>query len=272
MKLDGKVALVTGGGRGIGRGIALMLAKEGADVAIADAEVLDSPKNQYGTKEIKGYSAALKVVEDLKALGRKAIAINADVSKSDQVQAMIKRTVEELGSIDILVNNAGAITISTTEELEEEAWDLVMDVNAKGTFLCSKAVIPYMKKKRWGRIINVASIAGKRGTATLPHYCASKHAIVGFTNALAKELAQTGITVNAICPGIVRTQMWDLLAEAWRRPGESWEESFKRSVESMIPQGVEQTPEDMAKLTLFFIYSDHVTGQAINVDGGAVEH
>lgn len=272
MKLDGKVALVTGGGRGIGRGIALALAKEGADVAIADAEVLDSPKNQYGTKEIKGYSAALKVAEEIKALGRRAIAINADVSKSDQVQAMVKRTVEELGSIDILVNDAGAITISTTEELEEEAWDLVMNVNAKGTFLSSKAVIPYMKKKGWSRIINVASIAGKRGTPTLPHYCASKHAVVGFTNTLAKELAQTGITVNAICPGIVRTQMWDLLAEAWRRPGESWEESFKRSVESMIPQAVEQTPEDMGKLALFFIYSDHVTGQAINVDGGSVEH
>ena len=272
MSLEGKIAIVTGGGRGIGRGIALALAKEGADIAIVEAEVLDSPYNHYGTKEIKGYTAAQDAIKEIKALGRRAIAINADVSKSDQVTQAVKRTVDELGSIDILVNAAGVITVSNVENLEEEEWDLTMNVNAKGVFLFSKAVIPHMKKNKWGRIINVSSIAGKSGFPGLPHYSASKFAVVGFTNSLAKELAKDNITVNAICPGIVRTQMWTLLAEVWKQPGETWEESFARNIANMIPQGVEQTPEDMAKLALFFIYSEHVTGQSVNVDGGSMAY
>lgn len=270
MSLEGKVAIVTGGGRGIGRGIALALAKEGANVAIVEAEVLDSSFNHYGTKEVKGYSAAQEVAKEIRALGRRAIAINADVSKSGKVAQAVKQTIDELGSIDILVNAAGVVSVSTVESMEEEAWDLTMNVNAKGVFLFSKAVIPYMKQRKWGRIINVASIAGKSGFPGLPHYCASKFAVVGFTNSLAKELARDNITVNAICPGIVRTQMWTLLADVWKMPGESWDKSFARNVSAMIPQGVEQTPEDMAKLALFFVYSDHVTGQSVNVDGGSM--
>ncbi|MBP8675172.1 MAG: SDR family NAD(P)-dependent oxidoreductase, partial [Acetomicrobium sp.] len=156
--------------------------------------------------------------------------------------------------------------------LEEEAWDLTMNVNTKGVFLFSKAVIPHMKKNKWGRIINVSSIAGKSGFPGLPHYSASKFAVVGFTNSLAKELAKDNITVNAICPGIVRTQMWTLLADVWKQPGETWDESFARNIATMIPQGIEQTPEDMAKLALFFIYSEHVTGQSVNVDGGSMAY
>jgi meso-butanediol dehydrogenase/(S,S)-butanediol dehydrogenase/diacetyl reductase len=270
MSLEGKVTIVTGGGRGIGRGIALALAREGADVAIVEAEILDSSFNHYGTKEIKGYTAAQEVAKEIRALGRRAIAINADVSKSGQVAQAVKQTIDELGSIDILVNAAGVVSVSTVENMEEEAWDLTMNVNAKGVFLFSKAVIPFMKQRKWGRIINIASIAGKSGFPGLSNYCASKFAVVGFTNSLAKELARDNITVNAICPGIVRTQMWTLLADVWKMPGESWDESYVRNVSAMIPQGVEQTPEDMAKLALLFVYSEHVTGQSVNVDGGSM--
>ena len=269
MSLEGKVAIVTGGGRGIGRGIALALAEEGANVAIVEAEVLDSSFNHYGTKEIKGYSAAQEVAKKIKSLGRRAIAINADVSKSGQVAQAVKQTIDELGSIDILVNAAGVVSVSAVENMEEEAWDLTMNVNAKGLSIFEGGH-SHMKQRKWGRIINVASIAGKSGFPGLPHYCASKFAVVGFTNSLAKELARDNITVNAICPGIVRTQMWTLLADVWKMPGESWDKSFARNVSAMIPQGVEQTPEDMAKLALFFVYSDHVTGQSVNVDGGSM--
>lgn len=272
MKLEGKVALVTGAGRGIGRGIALALAEEGADIAVADTDRLDSAYNQYGAKEVNGYQAALKVVEEIKALGRRAIAIEADVTKWDQVQAMVKRTVDELGRIDISVHNAGVINVAPVEAMEEEAFDITFDVNVKGVFLCCKAVIPQMKQQGGGRIINTASIGGKSAFPTLAHYCASKFAVVGFTNGLAKELARDNITVNAICPGIVRTAMWDLLADLWKQPGETVEESWQRNVDTLIPQGRAQTPADMGALAVFFATNDNVTGQAINIDGGYELH
>jgi meso-butanediol dehydrogenase/(S,S)-butanediol dehydrogenase/diacetyl reductase len=275
MKLEGKVALVTGAGRGIGRGIALALAGEGADIAVVETDRLDSAFNQYSVKEINGYQSAQKVVKEIEALGRRAIAIEADVTKWDQVQAAVKQTIEELGQVDILVNNAGVVSITPVDEMEEEAWDITMGVNAKGVFLCSKAVIPHMKQRGGGKIINTASIAGKNGFGTLVHYCASKFAVVGFTNALAKELAGDNITVNAICPGIIPTQMWmgsGMLADAWKQPGESTEESYKRILGEIIPQGRGQTPEDMGALAVYFATSDNVTGQAHNVDGGTELH
>lgn len=272
MKLEGKVALVTGGGRGIGRGIALALAAEGADVAIVETDMLDSHYNQYRSPEVNGFYGAQKVAEEIKGLGRNAIAIKADVSKWEQVQAMVKETLDEFGRIDILVNNAGVVHVSAVEEMEEEAWDLTLDVNVKGTFLGCKAVIPHMKKGGGGKIINVASIAGKNGFGTLTHYTASKFAVVGFTNALAKELARENITVNAICPGIVRTQMWDYLADLWKNPGETIEESWQRNLNTIIPQGRDQTPEDMGALAVYFATADNVTGQAANVDGGTELH
>lgn len=256
MKLQGKVAIVTGAGRGIGQGIAMALAQEGADLAIADLNEAN----------------ARRVADDIRALGRRAIAMAVDVTSWDQIQGLVGRTVEELGSVDISVNCAGVISIAPVESLSEEAWDLCMNVNTKGTFLGCKAVLPQMKRQGGGKIINVASIAGKEGFPTLAHYCASKFAVVGFTNSLAKEVARDNITVNAICPGIVRTYMWDYLADQWKQPEESVEESWVRHQLTLIPQGRAQTPEDMGALALFFATADNMTGQSVNFDGGFTFH
>ncbi len=259
MKLKGRVALVTGGGRGIGRGIVMSLAQEGCDVAVVDLNLEN----------------AQRVAEEVKGLGQQAVALKADVSKWDQVQSMVTQTVDQLGKIDIAVNNAGVISIKSVEELSEEDWDYVNDINIKGVFLCCKAQMQAMKGNGWGRIINMASIAGKEGFPDLAHYSASKFAVVGFTNALAKELKRTGITVNAICPGIVPTDMWygpNGLAEKWKLPGETMDESWKRHQDILIPQGEGQTPEDMGQLAIYFATAAHVTGQAVNVDGGFTFH
>lgn len=146
------------------------------------------------------------------------------------------------------------------------------NVNAKGTFLCCKAVIPHLKQRGGGKFINMSSIAGKNGFANFALYCASKFAVVGFTNSLAKELARDNITVNAICPGVIRTKMWDYLADQLKKPGESIEESWKRHVEAMNPQGRPQPPEGMGALAVYFATDDNVTGQAVNVDGGVMLH
>lgn len=270
--LDGKVALITGGARGIGRGIALVLAKAGADVAIADIEKISSSAQQYGTAMIGGLTAAQNTVEEIAALGRRSIAIRADVSKKEDVLRMEEDTRRQLGALNILVCNAGVVSLSSVETMSEENWDLTFAVNVKGVFLSCQAVIPAMKAGGGGCIINIASIAGKNGNALMSHYCASKFAVVGFTNALAKELAPDNIRVNAICPGILRTQMWEYLADSGKRAGETKEQAWQRVTETMIPLGRPQTPEDIGQLALYLTLAENVTGQAINVDGGMELH
>lgn len=267
MKLEKKVAVVTGGGRGIGRGIALALAREGADIAVVEADNLDSAFNQYNTKEIRGFAEAQNVVGEVTKLGRKAVALKADVSKWNQIKAAVDRAAAELGRLDIMVNCAGVVHVGPLEELEEEDWTLTFDVNVKGTFFGSKAAIPHMKTSG-GCIINLASIAGKTGLPNFSLYCASKHAVVGFNHSLAKELVPYNITVNAICPGIVWTQMWVYLAEIMQQPGDTLKQSYERAIAGFIPQNREQTPEDMGALAVYFATNPNVTGQAINVDGG----
>jgi meso-butanediol dehydrogenase / (S,S)-butanediol dehydrogenase / diacetyl reductase len=254
--LKGQVAVVTGGARGIGRGIALTLARAGADVLLAD--LLDE--------------ALAQTAKEVQELGRRVLTCKVDVTQAAQIDGMIARAISELGGLDILVNCAGVISIHPVAELSERDWDFVMDVNAKGTFLGCKAALPHLLTQKRGRIINVASIAGKEGFPNLAHYSASKFAVVGFTNALAKEVAREGITVNAICPGIVRTYMWDRLSDEWKNEGESVEQSWQRHQLALIPQGRAQTPEDMGRLALFFATMDNVTGQSVNVDGGFTFH
>jgi meso-butanediol dehydrogenase/(S,S)-butanediol dehydrogenase/diacetyl reductase len=272
MKLLGKVALVTGGARGIGRGIALALAGEGADVAIADVDRVASGAHHYGSAELSGYRAATAVVEQVEALRRRAVAINADVTQWAQVKSAVDQTIERLGGLDIVVCNAGVVHISAVETMSEEAWDLTMDVNVKGVFLTCKAALPHLKQRPGSCIINVASVAGKNGQPGMAHYCASKFAVVGFTNALAKEVARSDVRVNAICPGILRTQMWEYLADTFKAPQETKEQSWQRFVGSMIPQGRAQTPEDIGQLAVYLATAPNVTGQAINLDGGMEMH
>lgn len=255
MELQGKVALVTGGGRGIGQGIALALAGAGADVAVADLDL----------------AIAEETAAKVEATGRRSLAISVNVAQPDSVRAMVEKVEAELGGLDIAVNNAGIISIQSIEELTAEDFDRIMAVNAKGVFLCTQAAVRVMRPRRWGRIINVASIAGKIGFPDLSHYTASKFAVIGFTNAVAKEVALDGITVNALCPGIVGTGMWrgeDGLAGRWREEGESEEASWARHQKTLLPQGVAQTPEDMGQLAVYLACAEHVTGQAIAVDGG----
>ncbi len=255
MELKGKVALVTGGGRGIGQGIALALAGAGVDVAVADLD----------------QTIAEETAAKVEAAGRRSVAISVNVAQPDSVRAMVEKVEAELGGLDIAVNNAGIISIQSIEELTAEDFDRIMAVNAKGVFLCTQAAVRVMRPRRWGRIINVASIAGKIGFPDLSHYTASKFAVIGFTNAVAKEVALDGITVNALCPGIVGTGMWrgeDGLAGRWREEGESEEASWARHQKTLLPQGVAQTPEDMGQLAVYLACAEHVTGQAIAVDGG----
>jgi meso-butanediol dehydrogenase/(S,S)-butanediol dehydrogenase/diacetyl reductase len=272
MKLAGRTALVTGGGRGIGRGIALALAREGADVAIAEVDHVASAAQHYGDAALGGLAAARATAREIEALGRRAVAIEADVTVGAQVERMVGETVERLGGLDVLVCNAGVVHIAPVETMTEEAFDLTMAVNVKGVFLACRAALPVLRGRPHACIINVASVAGKNGAPGMAHYCASKFAVVGFTNALAKEVASAGVRVNAICPGILRTQMWEYLAERLKRPGESKEEAWQRFVGTLIPLARPQTPEDVGALAVYLATAENVTGQAINVDGGMELH
>jgi meso-butanediol dehydrogenase / (S,S)-butanediol dehydrogenase / diacetyl reductase len=190
--LSGQVALVTGGGRGIGAGIAQSLARAGADVVIADVTA----------------ALANEGSEAIKAIGRKSAAIVVDVREQKSVQAMVDSIEKQFGKLDIAVNNAGIVSLGAIAELTVPQWDEVMNVNLRGVFLCTQAEVALMRKKKYGRIINTSSIAGKVGFPNLSHYSATKFGVIGFTNAVAKEVAKEGITVNAVCPGIVGTGMW----------------------------------------------------------------
>ena len=255
MTLQGKVALVTGAHRGIGKGIALQMAKAGADIVAADLSMDDLAETR----------------EAVEKEGRKCLCIEVDVKKKDQITAMVAQTVKDMKSLDIAVNNAGVITINPVADLSEEEWDHVNDVNIKGVFLCCQAEIGPMRQQKSGRIINIASVAGKIGFPQLAHYSATKFAVVGFSNGLAKEVAQEGITVNALCPGIVETGMWrgeEGLAGRWKEEGETEEQSWDRHQKTLLPQGEAQTADDMGHLAVYLANAAHVTGQAIAVDGG----
>ncbi|WP_254546613.1 SDR family NAD(P)-dependent oxidoreductase [Halomarina pelagica] len=263
--LEGAVSIVTGAGGQIGEGIALELAGAGSDVVVADVNALETEYNQQSSREVGGATRAQEVADRVEERGRRAHVVECDVTKDDQVRAMVEETVSEFGRLDVLVNNAGIITVAPVEEMAEEEWDSVMDVNVKGVFLPSRAAIPHLRESA-GSIVNTASIAGSIGAAGLGHYCASKHAVLGLTKSLALELAPDNVTVNAICPGIVDTPMWERVLTP------TLEESYEETVERVIPLGRDQTPEDMGRLAVFYATNRNVTGQALAVDGGILQN
>jgi 3-oxoacyl-[acyl-carrier protein] reductase len=225
-------AIVTGSGRGIGKATALLLAKKGFDVVVTartEKEILETKKE----------------VDDI---GRRAIAVKADVSSSKDVERLVKETVKNFGRIDVLVNNAGILIQKKLHEMSEKEWDDTIDINLKGVFLCSKAVIPYMIKQRGGTIVNISSGAGKTGFANIAAYCASKFGVIGLTESMAKELAKYNITVVAICPGPVATKM---------------QEQFAGPSYKLVKHFMQQ-PEDVAEFVWKAVQGKYSSGEAVD--------
>ena len=271
MELRDKIAIVTGGARGIGKGMALALARQGAHVAVADLYTSSRGTAGYAFSTEQEVS---QTVGELTALGVRAIGVPVDVTQWGQVQELMESVTQRLGPIDILYNNAGVIDTGLVVETTEAQWDAMMQVNVKGVFLCCKAVAPGMMARRQGRIINTASIAGKRGNARAAAYCASKFAVVGFTQAFAHEMAPHNITVNAVCPGILGTAMWldHLIDRRVEHMGDDRQATFAQYASSLMPLGRPQTPEDIGEAVVYLARADNVTGIALNVAGGLVMH
>lgn len=252
MLLKDRVAIVTGGAKGMGRGIALKFAEEGCDVVV-------------NALHIEG---AQKVAEEIKATGRKAIAIKADITKSAEVQEMVDRTISEFGKIDILVNNAGGVSGAegTIDAVTEEQWDKIIELNLKGAFICCKAVVPHMKKRKYGKIINLSSMGAVHPSVSVLHYHAAKAGILGLTCNLTFELAPFNIYVNVIIPGPILTPFWEPVTAGMQ----DREAFFTALAKKEIPLGRIGTPEDIAGPALFLAseLSSYVSGQTIYVAGG----
>lgn len=263
MRLAGKVAIVTGGAQGIGRGIALCMAREGADIAVADLKV-DGARN---------------VAEEVAALGRQAIVVKTDVSRQTEFEILYETVRKDLGKIDILVNNAGTACPPGnpfTKNVEED-WDRVWAVNVKSIFFACKAIAPYFIERQYGKVVNIASIAGTMNSPNMPPYSVSKMGVVTFTKIVAKEMAQHNVNVNAICPGILWTQFWQETAERLASAGGAFagmapRAVFDNRVNAIIPMKREQTPEDIGCAAVFLASDEarNITGQALHVDGGVV--
>jgi meso-butanediol dehydrogenase / (S,S)-butanediol dehydrogenase / diacetyl reductase len=256
-RFEGKTVVITGGSRGIGAAIARRFAREGANVLVSANE-----------------AAATTFAADIVAQGGKAAAFVADVAKKAEVVALYDEAERLYGSIDVSVQNAGVITIAKIEAMTEAEWDKIMDVNTKGVFLCCQEAIRRIRRHgRGGRLINTASGQARQGFIYTPHYAASKFGVVGVTQSLAKEVAKEKITVNAMCPGIIDTEMWAYNDQAWGKllgdykPGELMAEWVRN-----IPMGRAGSGDDVAGLVAFLASDDagYITGQTINVDGGLI--
>ncbi|WP_377295254.1 SDR family NAD(P)-dependent oxidoreductase [Rhizobium sp. SG2393] len=249
MREQTRTVLVTGASRGIGKAIAIGMARRGYDVAINDIE--------------RQKDVISEVAREIEALGRRALVVLADVSSKADVERMAKAVQDAFGHLDAIVNNAGILISGDVEGLKEESWDSVMDVNAKGTFLVIQSLLPMMKARQYGRIVNIASIGGKHGAPEQAHYSASKAAVMGFTRVLAQEVGVDGITANCVCPGIILTDMGrvNLDDPAVRK---SWQDKT-----AMRRIG---DPEDVVGAVAFLASDDaaFITGQSLNVDGGIV--
>ena len=263
MDVNGKVALVTGAARGIGKAISIQLAKEGAQVIATDIN-----EDDLG-----------ETYDELIGVGNKCLILKLDVTNQDSVDSAVKNIIDEFSSIDILVNNAGTIGARGWEERDvpdESDWDAIYAVNLKGMVKITEAVIPTMKSNRRGKIINMSSITGRLGTVTSPPYGVSKAGVINLTQAWALEFAEFSINVNAICPGLLWTPMWQRIANRWSLDEEKWKgytprEIFDATIKDRIPLQREQTPEDIACAVAFLAsdYAHNITGQALNVNGGS---
>ncbi|WP_455582156.1 3-oxoacyl-[acyl-carrier-protein] reductase [Dysosmobacter sp.] len=244
MNFSGKTALVTGGSRGIGRAVCLELAKGGANVALCYAG---------------NASAAQETVSACQALGAKALAVRCNVAKSQEVSAFVETAISAFGSVHILVNNAGITRDGLLMTMKEDAFDAVVETNLKGAFLCMKAVARPMMRQRYGRIVNLSSVVGLRGNAGQVNYAASKAGVIGMTKSLAKELASRGVTVNAVAPGFIETDMTAAMPDA-----------AKAATLASIPMGRLGAAEDVARTAAFLSSEEaaYITGQVLAVDGG----
>jgi 3-oxoacyl-[acyl-carrier protein] reductase/meso-butanediol dehydrogenase/(S,S)-butanediol dehydrogenase/diacetyl reductase len=274
--LNGKVAVVTGCGRmrGIGRAIAVHLAEDGADVVVT--AVPRPPEGFPEHEQSAGWKGAESVAEEIRAMGRRSLALGVDVTKPEQVEAMVARTVQEFGRVDILVNNAGLALVAGMKNLwdvEDDEWYREMDVNLNGTFLCCKHVAKVLvEQAQGGKIVNLSSLAGRDGQPQYGGYTPSKFGVVGLTQGLAKELAPHKVNVNCVAPGSTDTDMMD---GTFRRTGERMgvpKEMVKAFVRNVVPLGRQAEPAEIASVVAYLCSpaADYITGQTINVDGGLV--
>jgi NAD(P)-dependent dehydrogenase (short-subunit alcohol dehydrogenase family) len=252
--LEGRVALVTGGGRGIGRAVALALARAGAHVAVAARTV----------PEIEAVAA------EVKALGRRTTFFPLDLADRAMLAAAPGQVAAALGPVEILVNNAGTHAAEPLQALTDRSWDAILAVNLTGPALLSRACLPGMYERGWGRIVNVASVAGKVGLKYGAAYAASKHGLIGLTRSLALEAARKGVTANAVCPSWTETRMLDEAVEAVALKTGRTETEARRALLSSNPLGRAALPEEVADLVVVLASSPVITGQAVNVDGGEV--
>lgn len=245
-QLAGRIALVTGAGRGIGRAAAIALAQKGANVAI-----------NYNASE----EGAQETAREIREIGGEAMVVQADIASGEQVEAMISEVLGAWDKIDILVNNAGVIKDNLIIRMSESDWDYVMNIDLRGVFLCTRLATRSMVRNRWGRIINIGSVVGLAGNPGQSNYAAAKAGLVGFTRSIAKELAPRNITANMVAPGYIVTDVTDALPE-----------EIKERLSSLIPMGRRGEPEEISSVVAFLASDDatYITGQTINVDGGMV--
>ncbi len=243
MRLKGKNALITGAAQGIGRSIAVAMAAQGANIAVADTNI----------------EKAENTIKEIRALGVRGIAVKLDVSMKDEVSSAFNAVITEFEKIDILVNNAGITKDALIIRLKEDDWDAVLDINLKGTFLCSKEAVKYMAKKHYGKIVNISSVVAFTGNPGQANYSASKAGIVGLTKTIAKEYSSRGIRANAVAPGFIQTAMTDALSD-----------KVKDEMRKSIPLNTFGTPEDVASAVVFLSShdSDYITGQVFHINGG----
>lgn len=243
MSLNGRVAVITGASRGIGKAVALKLAAEGADLVVTATSL----------------EAARMTADEIIQLGGKALALKVDVSVTEEVESLFHKTIEEFGRVDILINNAGITRDGLLLRMKEADWDAVLDVNLKGAFNCTREAAKYMTKARYGRIVNISSVVGEMGNAGQVNYCASKAGMFGLTKATARELAKRNITVNAVSPGFIETDMTGVLSE-----------KVRENLLQQIPLERLGQPEDIAAAVYFLVsaQSGYITGHVLSVNGG----